>query len=91
MAAPPTATLAFAARLRAAVAATVEAAEGGTLSGVAHALGFADEPHYGRAVRRAIGMPPGALRALAASLPYDVPEGGPPQVTHPGGRPPDRG
>lgn len=55
-------------RLRAAVAATVEAR--GPLSAVAHALGFADEPHYARAVRRATGLAPGGLRALVTSLDY---------------------
>jgi AraC family transcriptional regulator len=80
-------------RLRAAVVATVEAFggrgtraggtsdggthAGGTLSGVAHALGFADESHYCRAVRRATGMPPGALRALVASLDYQGRGGAP--------------
>lgn len=50
-----------------------------TLSGVAHALGFADEPHYCRAVRQATGMPPGALRRLVASLAFQA-RGGTPRA-----------
>jgi AraC family transcriptional regulator len=40
------------------------------LAQVAHAAGFADEPHLCRAVREATGVTPGALRTLVGSLDY---------------------
>lgn len=55
-------------RLRWAVAATVETRD--TVSTVAHARGFADEPHLCREFRRATGMTPGRYRALVGALDY---------------------
>lgn len=55
-------------RLRSAAAAIAET--GGTVSQVAHAGGFADEPHLCREFRRAVGTTPGRYRALVAALPY---------------------
>jgi AraC family transcriptional regulator len=59
-------------RLRAALARLADGAldPGITVSHVAHAAGFADEPHLCRALRSAAGITPGRYRSLVARLPY---------------------
>lgn len=53
-------------RLRSAVAATLERRR--TLAEIAHAHGYADEPHLCRDLRRATGLTPGRYRALVDAL-----------------------
>jgi AraC family transcriptional regulator len=55
-------------RIRSAAAAITETS--GTLSRVAHAGGFADEPHLCREFRRSLGITPGRYRALVGGLGY---------------------
>jgi len=55
-------------RIRSAAAAIAET--GGTVSHVAHAGGFADEPHLCREFRRELGITPGRYRALVGALGY---------------------
>lgn len=55
-------------RIRSAVAALADSP--GTISDVAHARGFSDEPHFCREVRRATGTTPGRYRALVGNLDY---------------------
>jgi AraC family transcriptional regulator len=61
-------------RLRWAAAATAETED--TVSTVAHARGFADEPHLCRTFRRATGMTPGQYRVLVRALEYHWRGGG---------------
>jgi AraC family transcriptional regulator len=56
-------------RIRSAAAAVAE--KGRTVSNVAHASGFADEPHLCREFRRTVGTTPGRYRALVKDLDYD--------------------
>lgn len=49
-------------RLRAAARCVAEG--GDTISQIAHAHGFADEPHFNREFRRSAGLPPGRFRRL---------------------------
>jgi AraC family transcriptional regulator len=55
-------------RLRAAIAQLPD--EHATVSRIAHNVGFADEPHLCRELRRAAGITPGRYRSLVGSLPY---------------------
>jgi AraC family transcriptional regulator len=55
-------------RIRSAAAAIAES--GGTVSNIAHAGGFADEPHLCREFHRTVGITPGRYRALVRNLGY---------------------
>lgn len=57
-------------RLRIRSAAGAIAETSATVSHVAHAGGFADEPHLCREFRRAVGITPGRYRALVGDLGY---------------------
>ena len=55
-------------RIRLKAASAAIAAEGTTISSVAHAMGFADEPHLCREFARTTGVAPGQYRALLRTL-----------------------
>ena len=65
-------------RIRSAAAAIAENRE--TVSRVAHAGGFADEPHLCREFRRTVGIPPGRYRTLVEELDYHQ-RGRPPRAS----------
>jgi len=57
-------------RLRIRSAAEAMMQTSGTVSRIAHAGGFADEPHLCREFRREVGITPGRYRALVGDLSY---------------------